>query len=73
MTKEIILEKLSKKLGDEDFILPSKLVEAGIFGSSTACRNALQKGVIPSLKITKNRILIPRQAVLDHINRCYQG
>ena len=65
--QETIVQKIADKLGTEDFISPGDLVRCGIFGSSTACRNFLRRGTIPSLRISQHRVLIPRDAVIQFL------
>jgi hypothetical protein len=68
-----LIEKFEARLGTDDFILPGKLVEIGLFGSRVAVNNALKKGIFPSLKVSNNRTLIPRESVIEHLRNSLDG
>lgn len=69
MSLQNIIKKFEEKLGSEDFIKPSQLVSIGLFGSQTAVRLALRKGVLPFIRVSTHRILIPRESILDHLRK----
>lgn len=73
MSQEKILRKFEALLGDNDFISPSRLVSAGIYGSHTALRNAMLNGDLPSVRVSAHRTLIPRDAVLDLLKSRIRG
>lgn len=67
MSVSKLIQEFERRLGDSDFVSPSLLVQIGVFGSLTAMHNALRKGLIPHIRISRNRVLIPRQSVVDHL------
>ncbi|CRX39578.1 hypothetical protein [Estrella lausannensis] len=67
MSNQKIIQKFIDRLGEEDFIPPSRLVEIGLFGSLTGVRQALEKGVLPRIKVTSHRSLIPRESVIQFL------
>ena len=69
VSTESFIQKIEQKLGSEDFIQPTALVKAGIFGSQTALRSALRKGLLPFIQVTSHRLLIPRDAVIEHLRK----
>lgn len=64
-----IIDKFIAKLGNEDFLLPPKLVDCGLYGSLAAVRTAMRQNVFPSIKVSPHRILISRDGVIDHIRK----
>lgn len=64
-----IVQKFEKKLGDDEFVTPGLLIKIGLYGSHTALAKALANGTFPSLKVSPNRTLIPKSAVLEHIRK----
>lgn len=70
MAQEKIIQKFAEKLGDDDFVSPSSLVSAGIYGSYGAVRQALIKGDLPSIRISRHRTLIPREGVIEYLKSC---
>ncbi len=73
MSKEKIIQKFEEKLGGSDFISPTKLISAGIYGSYGAVKLALKRGDIPSIKISSHRTLIPREGVIEYLKTCSAG
>jgi hypothetical protein len=69
MSPENIIKKFEERLGNEDFIRPSQLVSIGLFGSTAAVRNALRDGILPFIKVSSHRTLIPRECVLEHLRK----
>lgn len=73
MNQKTIIEKITEKLGDKEFLRPNALVKTGLFGSVTAVRHALKKGVLPSLRVSPRRVLIPKESVIEHLQRNLSG
>lgn len=73
MSQNTIIEKLTQKLGSGDFLRPIALAKAGLFGSVTAVRHALKKGVLPSLRVSPRRVLIPKESVIEHLQKNLSG
>jgi len=73
MNQESIIDKFAEKLDGKDFVQANALVKAGVFGSSTAVRNALKKGTFPSLRVSSHRTLIPTAAVIEYLRNSLQG
>lgn len=69
MTPTEIIHLFEEKLGNTDFIVPSTLVSVGLFGSLAAVRGALSRGDLPSLRVSRHRVLIPKSAVIEHIRK----
>jgi hypothetical protein len=67
MSIETTIKHFESQLGDEICVSPKKLVDCGLFGSINAVKNALKKGLIPSIKVSSHRTLIPKSSVLDHL------
>lgn len=64
-----IVQKFEALLGDDEFITSGLLIKIGLFASHTSLGKALSSGILPSVKVSPNRTLIPKSAVLDHIRR----
>jgi hypothetical protein len=64
-----IVQKFEALLGNDEFVTSGFLIKIGLYASHTSLAKALADGVLPSLKVSPNRTLIPRSAVLDHIRR----
>jgi hypothetical protein len=62
-------EEISKKLGDNPFYTLRQLTSIGFFGSLPAARLALRQGLLPFVRISPRRFVIPREAVLDHLRK----
>lgn len=73
MNKNTIIEKLTQKLDSEDFLRPIALVKAGLFGSVTAVRHALAKGVFPFIRVSARRVLIPRDGIIEYLRKNLSG
>ncbi len=63
---EELIEILSRKIGDQEFYSLRELTDLGFFGSIASARRAIQQGLLPSLKISTRRIVIPREAILKY-------
>lgn len=64
-----IVQKFAALLGNDEFVTSGFLIKIGLYASHTSLAKALANGVLPSLKVSPNRTLIPKSAVLDHIRR----
>lgn len=64
-----IVQKFEALLGNDEFITSGWLIKIGLYASHTSLAKALADGVLPSLKVSRNRTLIPKSAVIDHIRR----
>jgi len=62
-----MIEKIIKKLPDTDNLKPSELVSAGIFSSVACVRIALRNNVFTHLRVSSNRIIIPRDEVIKFL------
>lgn len=69
MSAKKLIQCFEEKLSKDDFVRPGHLVEIGLFGSQTSVINACRKGILPYLRVSSHRILIPRQSVLEHIKK----
>lgn len=62
-TKTDIIQKIESLLPTEEFIKPSDLLRVGLFRSSTAIRNAIDRGEFTFIKVSRNR-LIHRESII---------
>jgi hypothetical protein len=67
MTKQTFIEYFKNKLDSKEFVLPVDLLKIGLYSSKAEIRTALRKGVFPSLRVSRNRVLIPVAAILKHL------
>lgn len=63
----ILIDELTKQLGDRNFYTIRDLKTLGYFGSLQAVRMALREGKIAYIKISPRRSLIPRVALIDYL------
>lgn len=63
----ILIEELTKELGDRHFYTIHDLTEVGFFGTKQAARKALKNGKLAYVKISPRRSVIPRAALLDYL------
>lgn len=61
-----LLEEFNKFLGEKPYFTACQLIELGLFGSYSAVNAALKRGLIPHIKISKKRTVVPRSAVLEY-------
>jgi hypothetical protein len=62
-----LVNELNDKIGDRTFFTLSELVLFGLFGSLQAARHALRDGLLPSVRISQRRCVIPRAALINYI------
>lgn len=63
----LLIQELTNRLGDHSFYTLKQLTSIGFFGSMSAARNALDEGLIPFLKVSKRRYVIPRQSLIAYL------
>jgi len=68
-----IIDKIVEKLPNTDYLKPRDLVQAGIFVSVQSVRNSLKKNLFPNIKISPNRVLIPRDRVVKFLESNSHG
>lgn len=61
-----LVQELDNLLEKKPYFTLSQLIELGLFGSNSAASTALKRGLLPSIKISPKRTVIPRSAVLDY-------
>lgn len=68
-TQEKISQYFESKLGSDEFVRSGKLIEIGLFRTHGSLAKAIAEGLLPSIKVSPHRTLIPRLAVLDFIKK----
>lgn len=63
----LLIDELTKQLGDRQFYTIHDLHAMGFFGSLQAARKALQLGHLPFVRISQRRCVIPKAAVLKFL------
>lgn len=63
---ESLVQELDRFLGEKPYITGNQLIEIGLFGSASAVTAALKREVLPSIRISPKRIVVPRSAVLEY-------
>ena len=63
----ILIDELTKQLGDRHFYTIHDLHAGGLFKTKQSARNALKNGKIAHIKISPRRTLIPRSALVDYL------
>lgn len=66
---DLTLEELNKTLGNRSFYTLRNLVTAGFFGSIQSARGAVKKGQISAIQVSQRRLVVPRQALVDYLNK----
>lgn len=65
------IDDLMEPVKDKKFLTSQELLAMGIFGSKSACLQALRLGVIPNIRVGEGRTLVPVAAVREFLeNRC---
>lgn len=64
-----VIEELNQKIGDRAFFTLPELVSLGLFGTVQTARHALEEGVIPFIRISERRCVIPRTALLEYVRK----
>jgi hypothetical protein len=72
MSLESVLEKFDKLIPKKEFLTVAELRKTGLFGSSSATLKAVKKGLIPRIKVSCRRSLIPRESILKFIQDNFQ-
>jgi hypothetical protein len=63
---ESLIKELDTFLGNKPYFTGTQLIEIGLFGSASAVTSALKKGLLPSIKISPKRTIVPRSAVVKY-------
>lgn len=71
-SQEEIVRKFDLLLPKQSFLKPGVLIETGLFGSTTAIHNALERGDLVYIKQGRHR-LIERQSVLEWLMKAVEG
>lgn len=66
-TIDSFIENVETELGNSLFVTPARLIELGLFGSQAAAHEALKRGILPSIRVSEHRILIPKSYVIAFI------
>ncbi len=64
---DALIAELHKAIGDKPFYSLRELTSVGFFGSLAAARMALLKGLLPYVKISPRRRVIPQASVIEFI------
>jgi len=64
-----LVKHFEDRLGEGELLPITDLVRCGLYGSVGAAKQAIERGDLPGLKVSRNRTLIPRQAILAHIRK----
>lgn len=63
----LLVDELTKQLGDRHFYTIRELHTLGFFGTVDAARKALKHGKLAYVQISPRRRAIPRAALLDYL------
>jgi hypothetical protein len=64
-----LVQEFEKLLGNKPYFTKSRLIDLGLFGSSNAASDALKTGLLPSIKMSSKRTVIPRSAVVEYFRK----
>lgn len=59
------------RLPKQEFVSITDIVRAGLCKSPNTVWKMLRKGVLPCLRISRNKTMIPRASLIDHIRKSY--
>lgn len=63
---ESLIAEFAKSLGDKPYFTGKQLIDLGLFGSATGISKALNNGVLPFIRVSKKRRVVPRSAVVQY-------
>ncbi len=66
---DMLVDTLNKQADHRHFYTIPDLLKLGIFGTAYSARRALKLGILPCVRISTRRTIIPRAALLEYLNR----
>lgn len=64
---KFVLDELFKEFKDRHFFTIDDLYIFGLFGTKYAARQALDSGILPFIKVSKRRRIVPKIALLEYL------
>jgi hypothetical protein len=61
--------EIAERLGEKLFFSTSEIVESGLFGSQSGILQALNKGVLPFIRVSNRRFVIRREDLINYIEK----
>lgn len=68
-----LIQEFADQLDDKPYFTISELIKLGVFGSSSGANKALKNGLIPFIKVSEKRKVVPRKSVIDFFSKNLQG
>lgn len=69
IASDSLVKEFDELLPKAPYFSISELIELGLFGSSAAANAAIKRKVIPSIRMSPKRTVVPRSAVLDYFRK----
>jgi hypothetical protein len=70
---KIMIDDIDQKIGNKSFYSVRELVSAGVFGSLSSARRALQGGRLTYIRISQRRFVVQRQELLNFLQKSFGG